>query len=110
VAKAPGPNDPPPSSTEVAASAIYATYGVGFAGNGVAMMLKVVVPLWAIELHFSPSQIGVAIGLSSLMPFLFSIHGGVLMDRLGTRRVTIAYGLITVLLSPLYPLFRARQT
>jgi len=105
VADAPGAADPPPSSAEFPASAIYATYGVGFAGNGVSMMLKVVVPLWAIELHFSPSQIGLAIGLSSLMPFLFSIHGGVLMDRLGARRVTMAYGLITAILSPLYPLF-----
>jgi len=105
VADAPGATDTPPSSSEVPASTIYATYGVGFAGNGVAMMLKVIIPLWAIELHFSASQIGIAIGLSSLMPFLFSIHGGVLMDRLGTRRVTMAYGLITAILSPLYPLF-----
>lgn len=88
VADAPGATDTPQSTSEVPASAIYATYGVGFAGNGVAMMLKVIIPLWAIELHFSASQIGVAIGLSSLMPFLFSIHGGVLMDRLGARRVT----------------------
>jgi MFS family permease len=105
VADAPGATDMPPSSTDAPPSAIYATYGVGFAGNGVSMMLKVIIPLWAIELHFSASQIGIVIGLSSLMPFLFSIHGGVLMDRLGARRVTIAYGLITAILSPLYPLF-----
>lgn len=101
----PGATDTPPSSTEIPASAIYATYGVGFAGNGVTMMLKVIIPLWALELHFSASQIGMAIGLSSLMPFLFSIHGGVLMDRLGTRRVTIAYALTAAVLCPLYPLF-----
>ena len=105
VADVPGGSDTPPSSTEIPAGAVYATYGVGFAGNGVAIMLKVIIPLWAIELHFSASQIGIAIGLSSLMPFLFSIHGGVLMDRLGARRVTIAYGLFTVILCPLYPLF-----
>lgn len=105
MADAPGASPTPPPSSEIPAGAIYATYGVGFAGNGVAIMLKVIVPLWAIELHFSASQIGIAIGLSSLMPFLFSIHGGVLMDRLGARRVTIAYGLITVILCPLYPLF-----
>ncbi len=89
---------------EVPTSTIYATYGVGFASNGVAMMLKVVIPLWAIQLQFSASEIGMAIGLSSLMPFLFSIHGGVLMDRLGTRRVTMAYALATVIACPLYPL------
>lgn len=105
VTNVPGATDQPPSISEPPPSAIYATYGVGFAGNGVAMMLKVIIPLWAIELQFSASQIGIAIGLSSLMPFLFSIHGGVLMDRLGARRVTIAYGLAAAILCPLYPLF-----
>ena len=107
VADAPSVTDQPPAqpAPEPPASAIYATYGVGFAGNGVAMMLKVLIPLWAIELQFSASQIGIAIGLSSLMPFLLSIHGGVLMDRLGVRRVTIAYALITAIVCPLYPFF-----
>jgi MFS family permease len=105
VADAPGATDTPQSTIEVPASTIYATYGVGFAGNGVAMMLKVIIPLWAIELHLSASQIGIVIGIAGLMPFLFAIHGGVLMDRLGARRVTMAYGLTTALLCPLYPVF-----
>ncbi|MCH8859149.1 MAG: MFS transporter [Proteobacteria bacterium] len=100
-----GATDTRQSTSEAPASAIYATYGVGFAGNGVAMMLKVIIPLWAIELQFSASQIGITIGIAGLLPFLFSIHGGVLMDRLGTRRVTMAYGLTTALLCPLYPVF-----
>jgi MFS family permease len=99
VADVPGAINTP----EIPASTIYATYGVGFASNGVAMMLKVVIPLWAIHLQFSASEIGMAISLSSLMPFLLSIHGGVLMDRLGTRRVTMAYALATVIACPLYP-------
>ncbi|MFT5540792.1 MAG: MFS family permease, partial [Alphaproteobacteria bacterium] len=103
VADVPGAIDTPPPAPEIPLSTIYATYGVGFAGNGVAMMLKVVIPLWAIQLQFSVSEIGIAISLSSLMPFLFSIHGGVLMDRLGTRRVTTAYALATVIACPLYP-------
>jgi MFS family permease len=103
VADVPGAINTPPPAPEIPASTIYATYGVGFASNGVAMMLKVVIPLWAIHLQFSVSEIGMAIGLSSLMPFLLSIHGGVLMDRLGTRRVTMAYALATVIACPLYP-------
>jgi len=105
VADSTGATDTRQSTSEAPASAIYATYGVGFAGNGVAMMLKVIIPLWAIELQFSASQIGITIGIAGLLPFLFSIHGGVLMDRLGTRRVTMAYGLTTALLCPLYPVF-----
>ncbi len=105
MAQAPGARDTPPSKSDAPASAIYATYGVGFAGNGVAMMLKVIIPLWAIELQLSAGQIGMVIGLSSLMPFLFSIHGGVLIDRLGARRVTMAYAVTTALMCPLYPMF-----
>ncbi len=105
MADVPGAASAPQAMTEPPASAIYATYGVGFAGNGVAMMLKVIIPLWAIELQLSPSEIGIAVGLSGLLPTVLAIHGGVLMDRLGTRRVTMAYGLVTALLCPLYPVF-----
>ncbi len=96
------PSAPVPAH-EVPTAALLATYAVGFASNGVGMMLKVALPLWAIRLHLSTSEIGLAVGMSGLMPFLFSIHGGVLMDRLGTRRVTMAYALATVIACPLYP-------
>ncbi len=89
---------------DIPASTLYATYGVGFASNGVGMMLKVALPLWAIQLNLSASEIGLVIGIAGLLPFLLSIHGGILMDRLGTRRVTIAYTLMTVIACPLYPL------
>ena len=103
-------NRPPEGGTgedgpKIPASAVYATYGVGFTGNAVVMMLKVVVPLWAIQLNLTATEIGVAIGLSALLPFLLSIHGGVLMDRLGTRRVTMAYAITTAVVCPLYPVF-----
>jgi MFS family permease len=90
---------------EASTRAIYAAYGVGFTGNGVGMMLKVIIPLWAIELNFTATEIGIAIGLSALLPFLLSIHGGVLMDRLGARRVTMVYAVTTALVCPLYPVF-----
>ncbi len=105
MADTPGASGAAEGTEAVPTAAIYATYGVGFTGNGVAMMLKVIIPLWAIELNLSATQIGVAIGLSALLPFLLSIHGGVLMDRLGTRRVTMAYAVTTAVLCPLYPAF-----
>ncbi len=83
---------------------IWATYAVGFASNGVGMMLKVALPLWAIQLNLSASEIGIAIGIGGLLPFLLAIHGGVLMDKLGTRRVTLAYALAMAIACPLYPL------
>ncbi|MFM2130512.1 MAG: hypothetical protein RL477_2058, partial [Pseudomonadota bacterium] len=51
----------------------------------------------------SPSDFGLAASASALLPFLLSIHGGALMDRLGTRRVTLAYVVTTALAMPLYP-------
>ncbi|HSR54754.1 MAG TPA: MFS transporter [Alphaproteobacteria bacterium] len=103
MADSPGSSGAADETGTVPTSAIYATYGVGLTGNGVAMMLKVIIPLWAIELSLSATEIGIAIGLSALLPFLLSIHGGVLMDRLGTRRVTAVYAVTTAVLCPLYP-------
>ncbi len=105
MAQAPGAADSNEGAPIASTRAIYAAYGVGFTGNGVGMMLKVVIPLWAIQLNLSATEIGIAIGLSALLPFLLSIHGGVLMDRLGTRRVTMVYAVTTALVCPLYPVF-----
>ena len=105
VADAPGAADAPRGAPEASRRALTAAYGVGFTGNGVGMMLKVIIPLWAIELNFTATEIGIAIGLAALLPFLLSIHGGVLMDRLGTRRVTMVYAVTTALVCPLYPIF-----
>ena len=93
-----------PAAPAVPTSQIWATYAVGFASNGVGMMLKVALPLWAIQLKFSASEIGLVIGVGGLLPFLLAIHGGVLMDKLRTRRVTLAYALAMAVACPLYPL------
>ncbi len=95
---------PAPAAPAVPAATIWATYAVGFASNGVGMMLKVAIPLWAIHLDFSASEIGLVIGVGGLLPFLLAIHGGVLMDKLGTRRVTLAYAFAMAIACPLYPL------
>ena len=95
---------PPQASGEATSSrAIYAAFGVGLTSNSVAMMTKVVFALWAVHLQMSPSAIGIASSASAFLPFLLSIHGGVLMDRLGARRVTLAYVVTTALAMPLYP-------
>ena len=83
--------------------AYYATYATGFFGNGMTLLLKVVFPLWAIHLGMSATMIGFTIGISALLPFLLSIHSGVLMDRLGTRRVTLVFAITTMVVTPLYP-------
>ena len=66
-------------------------------------MVSLVVPLWAIQhLAATPIWVGIAVGARSFLPLLFSIHGGALMDRLGTRRVMAACAVITLILFPFY--------
>ncbi|HEU0070109.1 MAG TPA: MFS transporter [Alphaproteobacteria bacterium] len=88
----------------VPARALYATYTVGLTTNSLVTMMKVIVPLWAVAIGMSPGQIGLAMGAGGLMPFIFSIHGGTMMDRLGTRRITIIFAALGALTLPLYPL------
>jgi MFS family permease len=91
---------------EPSQQALYACYAAAGTNNALNMMLKVAVPLWAVQLHMSPGLIGIAVGAAGFLPLLLSIHGGVLMDRFGTRRVNTALaalGTIAVLLFPILP-------
>lgn len=84
--------------------ATIATYGTAFFSLSMVPMTSLVVPLWALQMGASPLWIGIVVGARSFLPLLLSIHGGVLMDRLGTRRVMAFFALMTVALYPLYPL------
>lgn len=81
-----------------------AIYGTSFFSLSIVPMAALVVPLWALGLGASPLWIGIVVGARSLLPMLLSIHGGVLMDRLGTRRVMLFFAIITFVAFPLYPL------
>ncbi|HTI86435.1 MAG TPA: MFS transporter [Alphaproteobacteria bacterium] len=82
---------------------LLATYGAGLTTNAFTLMLKVVVPLWALRLDMSPTMIGIAVGAGGLLPFLLSIHGGVLMDKFGTRRVNVVFALAAASSVALFP-------
>lgn len=76
-------------------------YGSGLFADGAT---NVVIPLWALYLQPSPFVFGIVIGARSLLPFLLSIHGGVLMDRLGARQVMLFFGVIGLIVPVLFPL------
>lgn len=83
-----------------------AVYATGLFSATQTGLVAVVVPLWLLYLDASPLMIGLALGSYNLLPFLFSVHGGALMDRLGARRVMIAFalmGAVTPLLFPVFP-------
>jgi MFS family permease len=61
-------------------------------------------PLYGLLLGLDASEIGVLVGARSMLALFLSIHIGVLMDRFGTRAVTLVFVWIGMLLAPLFPL------
>lgn len=80
----------------------FALYGAGFFSIGLVPITVVLVPLRLLELGASPAAIGLAMGLRALLPAFLSIHAGVLMDRLGCRRILVAACLLLLCMPPLY--------
>lgn len=94
------PLDPVPLRVEAA------VYASGLFSSTQTALIAVAVPLWLLYLDADPVMIGLALGSYNLLPFLFSVHGGALMDRLGARRVMMAFALMgaaTPLLFPVLP-------
>lgn len=91
------PSAPPPSGAHGK------TYIAGVFGLAIVPMTTVAVPLWALQLDAAPFMIGIALGARAALSVAFSIHGGALMDRIGTRPIMIWCGLAVAILAPLYP-------
>lgn len=62
------------------------------------------IPLYGLSLGLDAEQIGILVGARSILGLLLSIHVGVLMDRVGTRAVTLFCVWTGMLLAPLFPL------
>ena len=88
-------NHPPDSSVgRIPLRIQAAVYGSALFSNTMPNMVWVALPLWVLTLDVSPFLIGVALGSRHVGPVLFAIHGGALMDRLGTRRVMLVFAFI----------------
>jgi MFS family permease len=61
-------------------------------------------PLYCLSLGMSAGEVGLIVGARSALAVFLSIHVGVLMDRFGTRRVTLFFVWIGICLAPLFPL------
>lgn len=82
-----------------------AIYGAGMFSNSMSDVASVVLPLWLAGLGYSTAAIGLVVGAKHLLPLLFAIHGGALIDRLGARRVMLAAALTSAAVLPLFPIF-----
>lgn len=78
-----------------------AVFGAGMFADGAS---NVVIPLWVISLQPTAFEFGMVIGARALLPFLFSIHGGMLMDRLGARQVMLFFAIVGLVLPILFPI------
>jgi len=85
-------------------------YLAGIFSNGGGHVYSVIIPIWMLQIDPSPIMVGLALGSRQVLPVLFSIHGGALMDRIGIRRVMIGFaavGAVSPFLFPLFPFFAA---
>ena len=80
------------------------TWGAGLFTSGVWDMLSIVVPLYGAAVGLGVAEIGLIVSARSVLPTALSIHGGILMDQLGTRRVLLWLAVACALLPILYPL------
>ena len=78
-------------------------YGTALFSNSIPDLVLVVMQLWLIQLGTSLFVIGLVFGVRYVGPMLFAIHGGSMMDRLGTRRVMIFFAGIMIVVPFVYP-------
>ena len=79
-------------------------YGVALFSNSIPDLVLVVMGLWLVELNTPLFMIGVLAGLRFVGPLLFAIHGGAMMDRIGTRRVLTFAALVMLIFPFVYPM------
>jgi len=89
----PSPSSPPAS-----------IYIAGLFAMGYTEFYIFLIPLYALSLGMSAGEVGMLVGGRSLLAVFLSIHVGVLMDRLGTRRVTLFFVWMAMAIAPLFPL------
>jgi MFS family permease len=81
-----------------------AIYGAGLFSFTMVLISSLIVTLLAVQLTKSEFLIGLIVGSRYFLTLALSIHGGALMDRLGTRRVMIVFALVAAVAPLLFPL------
>jgi len=83
----------------------FSIYGIGLFSTTTHFMLMPIVPLFAAQqLGLKAGLLaGIALGCRPVLSLLFSIHAGVLMDRIGTNRVLLVIGIAALVTPFMYP-------
>ena len=80
------------------------SYGAGLLALGLMDAYVFIIPLWAVLIGASATEVGLLVGARSLLPGLLAIHGGALIDRFGPRRIMIVFVVVIIVMAPLYTL------
>ena len=80
-------------------------YASGFFNGNVYFLTGILMPLWAAIVVKEPVLIGIVVAARQILPVVFSIHGGALMDRFGARRIMLLFGAIGVVTMAAFPFF-----
>jgi len=80
----------------------YFTYSAGLLTDSQGELISFAIPLWGILLGLGPLEIGILVSAKAVLPTVLAIHGGVLMDRFGTRAVLVLFGAACTLMPPFF--------
>jgi MFS family permease len=87
-----------------ASRSLASLYVAGPLSMGYVDFYTFLIPLYGLSLGFDASEIGILVGARSIIAMFLAIHVGVLMDRFGTRKVTLFFVWTGMALAPLFPL------
>lgn len=79
-------------------------YVAGPLSMGYVDFYTFLIPLYALSLGLDAAEIGILVGARSIVAMFLSIHIGTMMDRIGTRKVTLFFVWTAMALTPLFPL------
>lgn len=78
------------------------TYATGMTTDSLTDLIGFIVPLWALSLGMGPMELGILVSAKAFVPSFLAIHGGVLMDRYGTRLVLLLMAAGCTLIPPFF--------
>jgi MFS family permease len=81
-----------------------AAYGTGFFSVSSMVMLPMILSIWLDSVLHSLVLVGAVLAARQVAGLLYSIHGGVLLDRYGVRTPTLVLSLIAAVIPLLLPL------
>jgi len=93
-----------PRMNDIGSRPLTALYVAGPFSMGYVDFFTFLIPLYGLSLGLDAGEIGVLVGARSILAVFLSIHIGVLMDRFGTRAVTLVFVWIGMFLAPLFAL------